>query len=212
MQNRVESFITIRWNHSALTIAPLTTDLLRALTFLPIQHLIISIDNTIFPYSSRVIKVDQFRKDEPFILLRISYLWYTVTGMLIVLTLGTIVSIFTKAIGSIRSSAELSAVQLNSSTFRRKNSSTDEVSQYQTFFCKFVQHTVDFIYTKFAVIYFFRVQWQALYSESKTRFFRKILQPTSLKNRIKVDHFLTIRAVCIILKKKYRVLESSIDI
>jgi hypothetical protein len=33
-----------------------------------------------------------------------------------------------------------------------------------------------------------------------------------LKNRIKVDHFLTIRAVCIILKKKYRVLESSIDI
>lgn len=47
---------------------------------------------------------------------------------MIVLTLGTIVSIFTKAIGSIRSSAELSAVQLNSSTFRRKNSSTDEVS------------------------------------------------------------------------------------
>ncbi|XP_046643004.1 sodium-coupled monocarboxylate transporter 1-like isoform X1 [Daphnia pulicaria] len=67
-----------------------------------------------------------YKKDEPFILLRISYLWYTVTGMLIVLTLGTIVSIFTKAIGSIRSSAELSAVQLNSSTFRRKNSSTDE--------------------------------------------------------------------------------------
>ncbi len=52
--------------------------------------------------------------------------------MLIVLTLGTLVSIFTKAFGSILEvlpNSLLSTGQLNSSTFRRKNNSTDEVSQ-----------------------------------------------------------------------------------
>jgi len=65
----------------------------------------------------------------PFILLRISYLWYTLIGMLIVLTLGTLVSLVIQAISYVRSSTQLSTEELNDNVVNIKNkSSTDLVS------------------------------------------------------------------------------------
>jgi hypothetical protein len=65
----------------------------------------------------------------PFILLRISYLWYTVIGMLIVLTLGTLVSLVSLAIGSIRSSwaSQLSPKELKDGVVNIKNDSATEM-------------------------------------------------------------------------------------
>ncbi len=63
----------------------------------------------------------------PFILLRISYLWYTVIGMLIVLTLGTLVSLVSVAISSIRSSTQLSTEELNDGDANIKNNSSTEM-------------------------------------------------------------------------------------
>lgn len=66
----------------------------------------------------------------PFILLRISYLWYTVIGMLIVLTLGTLVSLVSRAINIIRNSTQLSTEELNDDGVAniKNNSSTEMVN------------------------------------------------------------------------------------
>jgi hypothetical protein len=63
----------------------------------------------------------------PFILLRISYLWYTVIGMLIVLTLGTFVSLVSQAINIIRNSTQLSTEELNDGVANIKNNSSTEM-------------------------------------------------------------------------------------
>jgi hypothetical protein len=63
----------------------------------------------------------------PFILLRISYLWYTVIGMLIVLTLGTLVSLVSQAINIIRNSTQLSTEELNDGVANIKNNSSTEM-------------------------------------------------------------------------------------
>lgn len=63
----------------------------------------------------------------PFILLRISYLWYTVIGMLIVLTLGTLVSLVSRAINIIRNSTQLSTEELNDGVANIKNNSSTEM-------------------------------------------------------------------------------------
>jgi hypothetical protein len=63
----------------------------------------------------------------PFILLRISYLWYTVIGMLIVLTLGTLVSLVSQAINIIRNSTQLSTEELNDGVTNIKNNSSTEM-------------------------------------------------------------------------------------
>lgn len=54
-----------------------------------------------------------FRPEEAFILLRISYLWYTVIGVLIVITLGTLVSLLTNAFNCVTSPSQRSTKQLN---------------------------------------------------------------------------------------------------
>ena len=64
----------------------------------------------------------------PFVLLRISYLWYTVIGMMIVLIFGTLISILTNAIGNIIGATELSTVKPNGAFRRKSVSSTEEVS------------------------------------------------------------------------------------
>lgn len=61
-----------------------------------------------------------------FILLRISYLWYTVIGMLIALVLGALVSLLTNALNTVSRSMDMPAEQLRDRTVIRKLSTADE--------------------------------------------------------------------------------------
>lgn len=70
-----------------------------------------------------------FRQQAVFILLRISYLWYTVIGMLIVLVLGALVSLLTNALNTVSRSIDMPAEQLRDRTVIRKLSTADEVSK-----------------------------------------------------------------------------------
>ncbi|XP_046460580.1 sodium-coupled monocarboxylate transporter 1-like isoform X1 [Daphnia pulex] len=74
------------------------------------------------------------QEEMPFILLRISYLWYTVIGMLIVLTLGTLVSLVSQAINIIRNSTQLSTEELNDGVANIKNNSSTEMAQVNQVF------------------------------------------------------------------------------
>lgn len=70
-----------------------------------------------------------FRQQAVFILLRISYLWYTVIGMLIALVLGALVSLLTNALNTVSRSMDMPAEQLRDRTVIRKLSTADEVSK-----------------------------------------------------------------------------------
>lgn len=70
-----------------------------------------------------------FRQQAVFILLRISYLWYTVIGMLIALVLGALVSLLTNALNTVSRSIDMPAEQLRDRTVIRKLSTADEVSK-----------------------------------------------------------------------------------
>ncbi|XP_045025652.1 sodium-coupled monocarboxylate transporter 1 isoform X2 [Daphnia magna] len=68
---------------------------------------------------------------EAFILLRISYLWYTLIGVLIVIMIGTLVSLLVKAFNCVASPVQMSTEQLNDEVVNRKNTSNDRVSLYR---------------------------------------------------------------------------------
>lgn len=72
-----------------------------------------------------------FRPGEAFILLRISYLWYTLIGVLIVIMIGTLVSLLVKAFNCVASPVQMSTEQLNDEAVNRKNTSNDRVSLYR---------------------------------------------------------------------------------
>ncbi|KAI9564252.1 hypothetical protein GHT06_007990 [Daphnia sinensis] len=63
--------------------------------------------------------------EEAFILLRISYLWYTLIGVLIVITIGTLVSLLIKAFNCVTSPVQMSTEQLNDDAVHPKNTSND---------------------------------------------------------------------------------------
>ncbi|XP_057371552.1 sodium-coupled monocarboxylate transporter 1-like isoform X2 [Daphnia carinata] len=65
-------------------------------------------------------------QEEVFILLRISYLWYTVIGMLIVIVLGTLVSLLTNALDTVSRPMEMPVEELRDSTVFHRFSTADE--------------------------------------------------------------------------------------
>lgn len=83
----------------SLTLSDSDQQYVRPFSFTKIVVILFSVLAIDFPF---------YRTEEAFILLKISYLWYTVIGMMIVLTLGTLVSFITKAMESRRQPSQQS--------------------------------------------------------------------------------------------------------